>query len=60
MQSAQTTKSPGRRAGAIIPQGQLGRLILDSFKKLNPVYIAKNPVMFIVEIGTVITLFQID
>ena len=57
MLSTPAPKSSSRRAGAIIPQGQLGRLILDSFKKLNPVYIAKNPVMFIVEIGTVITLF---
>ena len=57
MQPAQTNTHSSRRAGAIIPQGQLGRLILDSFKKLNPVYIAKNPVMFIVEVGTVITLF---
>lgn len=30
--------------------------IVDSFKKLNPVVMAKNPVMFVVEIGFVITL----
>ncbi|SDX96581.1 potassium-transporting ATPase subunit KdpB [Paenibacillus sp. CF384] len=30
--------------------------ILDAFKKLNPVVMMKNPVMFIVEVGTVITL----
>ena len=46
-----------RRAQAVIPQGQLGNLLLESLKKLNPVYIAKNPVMFIVEVGTVITLY---
>ena len=46
-----------RRASNIIPQGQLPRLILESAKKLNPVYLAKNPVMFIVLIGTFITLY---
>jgi potassium-transporting ATPase ATP-binding subunit len=30
--------------------------IIDSFKKLNPIVMAKNPVMFVVEIGFVITL----
>src|SRR5579875_471137 len=30
--------------------------ILDSFKKLNPVVMFKNPVMFVVEVGTFITL----
>jgi K+-transporting ATPase ATPase B chain len=30
--------------------------IKDSFKKLNPKYMIKNPVMFIVEIGTILTL----
>ena len=29
----------------------------DSFKKLNPKYMIKNPVMFVVEVGFVITLF---
>jgi K+-transporting ATPase ATPase B chain len=29
---------------------------LDAFKKLNPVVMIKNPVMFIVEVGTLITL----
>ena len=48
--------NPNRRAAAIIPQGQSGRLLLESLRKLNPLYLAKNPVMFIVLIGTVITL----
>ncbi|MED0669077.1 potassium-transporting ATPase subunit KdpB [Aneurinibacillus aneurinilyticus] len=30
--------------------------IIDSFKKLNPLTMIKNPVMFIVEVGTFITL----
>ncbi len=31
--------------------------LLDSVKKLNPVKIAKNPVMFVVEIGSVVTSY---
>ncbi|MBV7506543.1 potassium-transporting ATPase subunit KdpB [Bacillus sp. sid0103] len=30
--------------------------IIDSFKKLNPLVMIKNPVMFVVEVGTLITL----
>lgn len=30
--------------------------VIDSFKKLNPLVMIKNPVMFVVEIGTFITL----
>lgn len=30
--------------------------IIDSFKKLNPIYMIKNPVMFLVEVGFVISL----
>lgn len=31
--------------------------IKDSFKKINPKYMIRNPVMFVVEVGFVITLF---
>ncbi|CAH1207883.1 Potassium-transporting ATPase ATP-binding subunit [Paenibacillus allorhizoplanae] len=34
----------------------VNQAIVDSFKKLNPWIMMKNPVMFVVEIGTVITL----
>ncbi|NOU70865.1 potassium-transporting ATPase subunit KdpB [Paenibacillus sp. LMG 31458] len=34
----------------------MNQAIIDSFKKLNPWVMIKNPVMFVVEIGTVITL----
>ncbi|MBM7656081.1 potassium-transporting ATPase subunit KdpB [Neobacillus cucumis] len=30
--------------------------IFDSFKKLNPIVMIKNPVMFVVEVGTLITM----
>ncbi|MFC5653472.1 potassium-transporting ATPase subunit KdpB [Paenibacillus solisilvae] len=34
----------------------MNQAIVDSFKKLNPLSMIKNPVMFVVEVGTVITL----
>ncbi|WP_430130180.1 potassium-transporting ATPase subunit KdpB [Neobacillus pocheonensis] len=34
----------------------VSQAIIDSFKKLNPVVMIKNPVMFVVEVGTLITL----
>ena len=33
------------------------RAVCDSFLKLNPKSMVKNPVMFVVEIGMVVTLF---
>ncbi|EQF11560.1 potassium-transporting ATPase B chain domain protein [Clostridioides difficile CD133] len=30
--------------------------IIEAFKKLNPKYMMKNPVMFVVEIGFIVTL----
>src|SRR6266498_3474158 len=35
------------------------RAIIDSFKKLNPRAMMKNPVMFIVEVGSVLTSLQL-
>src|SRR6266516_4280166 len=37
----------------------LSRAILDSFRKLNPLTMVKNPVMFVVEVGAVLTTIQI-
>ncbi|MCZ8513558.1 potassium-transporting ATPase subunit KdpB [Paenibacillus filicis] len=34
----------------------MNQAIIDAFKKLNPSVMIKNPVMFVVEVGTVITL----
>jgi len=34
----------------------LKQAVMDAFKKLNPVYMIKNPVMFVVEVGCLITL----
>ena len=33
----------------------LGRTILDAFVKLNPLHLVKNPVMFVVEVGCILT-----
>ncbi len=37
----------------------LSRAILDSFRKLNPRTMIKNPVMFVVEVGAVLTTIQL-
>src|SRR5215211_9386555 len=34
------------------------RAVVDSFRKLNPPTIWKNPVMFVVELGSLLTTFQ--
>ena len=33
----------------------VGPAIKDAFKKLNPIFLYKNPVMFVVAIGSIIT-----
>src|SRR5712672_1066782 len=35
------------------------RAVVDSFKKLSPRVMMKNPVMFVVEVGSVLTTFQL-
>src|SRR6266404_289148 len=35
------------------------RAVLDSINKLNPRWMMKNPVMFVVEVGSVLTTFQL-
>src|SRR5215470_8553566 len=37
----------------------LSRAIVDSFRKLEPRTMAKNPVMFVVEVGAVLTTIQL-
>src|ERR1700687_1204943 len=44
-----------RRAGSIFTGPLVRRATLESFRKLDPRAVAKNPVMFVVEIGAVIT-----
>src|SRR5262249_29388597 len=37
----------------------LSRAIVDSFRKLDPRVMVKNPVMFVVEVGSVLTTIQL-
>src|SRR5579885_887894 len=47
--------SRGKRARPLFDPPIVRRALVDSFKKLNPVTLAKNPVMFVVEIGAALT-----
>ncbi len=46
-----------RRATSMFEPAIMKRAVVDSFTKLNPRLQARNPVMFIVEIGSVVTTF---
>ena len=48
--------SDKNRKSKFITKEILKDSILESFKKLNPGYMIKNPVMFVVEIGFAISL----
>lgn len=48
--------SDNKRKSKFITKEILNEAIVDSFKKLNPKYMIKNPVMFVVEIGFIISL----
>src|SRR5580658_10498888 len=47
--------SRGKRARPLFDPPIVRRATIDSFVKLNPVTLAKNPVMFVVEVGAVLT-----
>lgn len=42
----------------LLSSGAVKRAVMDSFIKLNPIVMMKNPVMFVVEVGTVIVLLM--
>lgn len=44
------------KALSLFDQAIVGRAIIDSFRKLDPRWMVRNPVMFVVEIGSVVTL----
>ena len=48
--------SDKERKSKFITKEILNEAIIESFKKLNPKYMIKNPVMFVVEVGFVISL----
>jgi potassium-transporting ATPase ATP-binding subunit len=54
--AVETTEHGGRkRRGAASDTALIGRAILDAFVKLDPRTLYRNPVMFVVEIGSVVT-----
>ncbi len=56
--SRQVKSRRPRRAASLFDAKILGRAVVDSFKKLNPRNQAKNPVMFVVEVGSVVTTVE--
>lgn len=48
--------SSEKKESKFITKEILNESIIESFKKLNPRYMIKNPVMFVVEVGFIITL----
>jgi K+-transporting ATPase ATPase B chain len=54
-QSTTLMPARGRRARALFEPPIVRRAIWDSFVKLNPITLMKNPVMFVVEIGAALT-----
>ena len=54
-QDATTLISRGVRARPLFDPEILRRAIKESFVKLNPRLVAKNPVMFVVEVGAALT-----
>src|ERR1041384_4666713 len=46
---------PGRIGGGLLDPQQLWKSLPDALRKLNPATLWRNPVMFIVEIGSVFT-----
>src|SRR5471032_2817199 len=47
------------RKKSLLDSAILSRAILDSFGKLNPRTMVKNPVMFVVEVGALLTTIQL-
>ncbi len=54
-QEATTLISRGVRARPLFDREIMRRAIRESFVKLNPMLVAKNPVMFVVEVGAALT-----
>ena len=46
---------PKAQALSLFDRDIIGRAVVDSFRKLVPQHVAKNPVMFVVEIGSLLT-----
>lgn len=55
--SYKSDRRHARKQSKVKNQGIYARAVKDAFVKLNPKHAIKNPVMFLVWIGTIITLF---
>ncbi|HEY1390733.1 MAG TPA: potassium-transporting ATPase subunit KdpB, partial [Ktedonobacterales bacterium] len=56
---SETAKSRRPRRGSSLFDPKItGRAVVDSFKKLDPRLQAKNPVMFVVEVGSIVTTIE--
>jgi len=53
------TAAPTARKKSLTDSRILSRAVVDSFRKLHPRVMFKNPVMFVVEVGAVITSLQL-
>src|SRR6202034_4915849 len=51
------TSTPGKKS--LWTSGIIGVAVKDSFVKLNPRTLMKNPVMFVVEVGSVVTSVEL-
>src|SRR6478736_9600104 len=51
------SREPGRIGGGLLDPKILWKSLPDAFKKLDPRVQIKNPVMFVVEVGAVLTLY---
>src|ERR1700736_1248618 len=51
------TEAPGRIGGGVLDPRMLWKSTPDAFKKLDPRVQIKNPVMFVVEVGAVLTTY---
>jgi K+-transporting ATPase ATPase B chain len=65
MTSSETEAAPTPSQGRGVAQARglfdreiLGRALIDSFKKLHPLVQVRNPVMFVVLVGTVVTFIE--
>jgi K+-transporting ATPase ATPase B chain len=57
--TAQDIVAPGRRVGGgFLDPKMLWQALPDAFKKLDPRVQIKNPVMFVVEVGSVLTVYD--
>ena len=50
-----SSKPTTRRSSSLFDRAILGRAVKESFVKLDPRLMARNPVMFVVEVGSVVT-----